>query len=83
MEDKGIEAQEAADIGDSRTLYRITKELTSGFKSSGVQIKSKEGRRLTTEREQLDRWKEHFNDVLNQQKPDILLDLSNEDIRAV
>ena len=64
-------------------MYRITKELTSGVNNSGVPIKSKEGRRLTTEREQLDRWKEHFNEVLNQQEPDFLLDLSNEDIRAV
>ncbi|XP_022245853.1 uncharacterized protein LOC111086614 [Limulus polyphemus] len=84
IEDKGNKAQEAADRGDSKTIYKITKELTSGFKSSeGVPIKAKNGTRLTTEREQLERWKEHFNEVLNQCEPDILLDLSNENVRAI
>ncbi|XP_022240572.1 uncharacterized protein LOC106458595 [Limulus polyphemus] len=84
IEDKRNEAQEAADRGDSKTVYKITIELTSGFKSSGgVPIKAKNGTRLTTERQQLERWKEHFNEVLNQCEPDILLDLSNENVRAI
>ncbi len=39
--------------------------------------------RLTTKRGQLERWKEHFNEVLNQPEPGILLDLSNEHVRAL
>ena len=36
---------------------------------------------LTTEREQLERWKEHFSEILNQDEPDILRDLESEHAR--
>ena len=65
--------QEAAKRGDNKRLYMIIKELSSRFKvNSGVAKKSRNGTSLSTEREQLERWKEHFSDVLNQDEPDAL-----------
>ena len=38
---------------------------------------------LTTEREQLERWKEHFSEILNQDEPDTLCDLGSEHAREM
>ena len=42
LDEKSKEAQEAADRNDSKTLYRIVRELTNARTSSTVPIKSKE-----------------------------------------
>ncbi|XP_046666627.1 uncharacterized protein LOC124358371 [Homalodisca vitripennis] len=59
-------AQEAADRGDSKTLYVITKRLSrrKAFADSKP-IKSKTGDLLVTEEAQLKRWRQHFQEVLN------------------
>ena len=44
-------------------------------------IKARNGMSLTTEREQLERWKEHFSEILNQNEPDTSCDLGNEHAR--
>ena len=64
--------------------FKITKELLSGFKSSGgVPIKARNGTSFTTEREQLERWKEHFNEILNQDESDTLCDLGSDHAREM
>ena len=47
------------------TLYKITKELAGKSRAHDRPIKSKAGERLATERQQMDRWIEHFKEVLN------------------
>lgn len=46
LENKGIEAQEAADRSDTKTLYRIVHELTGAQSSSSIPIKDKHGKLL-------------------------------------
>ena len=66
---KGAEAQYAADHGDSKTLYRIVRELTGNRSNSNVPIRDKNGRLLSNSDEQNQRWLEYFRDILNQPSP--------------
>uniref|UniRef100_A0A914WQC5 Reverse transcriptase domain-containing protein n=1 Tax=Plectus sambesii TaxID=2011161 RepID=A0A914WQC5_9BILA len=68
-EQKCAEAQEAADKNDSKTLYRIVRELTGGRSNANAPIKDKNGKVLLTKEEQNARWMEHFQEVLNQPAP--------------
>ena len=64
-EELASEAEEAARRREIGTVYKITKELAGKGRAHDRPIKSKAGERLTTERQQMDRWIEHFNEVLN------------------
>ncbi|PIO73735.1 hypothetical protein TELCIR_04284 [Teladorsagia circumcincta] len=66
---KGIEAQQAADRGDTKTIYRIVNELTGNSNLLNVPIRDKNGKLLLSDEEQSDRWLEHFQNVLNQPSP--------------
>ena len=65
------EAQSAAERGDTRTVYMITKTLTGGFTSKTTVVKDKDGKVLTKEQDKLDRWAEHFRETLNRSDPDV------------
>jgi len=65
-----VEAQHAAEKGDSRTVYKITKTLTGGFTNSSTIVKDKNGNALTKNEEQLERWAEHFEEILNRPDPE-------------
>lgn len=52
LEENTKEAQEAAEKNHTKTLYRIVRELTSSRSSSGVPIRSKDGRALLSNEEQ-------------------------------
>ena len=69
IESKDAEAQEAANRNDTKSMYRIVRELTNSRSISSIPIKSKGGLTLTTEEEQSNRWMEHFEGVLNQPDP--------------
>ena len=69
------EAEEAAGKGDSKTLYKIVKEL-SGKVTQRVPIRDANGNSLRTHEEQTRRWKEHFSAVLNCQEPETIHDFS-------
>ena len=69
LEDKATEAQKAATAGDSKTLYRITRELTRPPTSQPPVVKDKEGKVLSREDDQRARWAEHFKTVLNRPDP--------------
>lgn len=58
-------AQVAAERGDSKDLYNITKQLSQKSFSESKPVRSKEGELLTNSEEQLKRWKEYFNEVFN------------------
>ena len=64
------EAQSAAERGDTRTVYKITKTLTGGFTSKSTVVKDKEGKVLMKEDDQLNRWAEHFKETLNRPDPE-------------
>lgn len=71
LEGKTKEAQEAATRNDSKTLYRLVRDLTGYKGGSGrsVPVKDKSGKALLTEEDQNARWVEHFRETLNQPEP--------------
>ncbi len=78
FENLGKEAQEAADRGDTRTVYKITKSLTGGFSNTSTVVKDKNNKTLAKEEDQLTRWAEHFHEVLNRGNPDEEIDIDLE-----
>ncbi len=66
------EAETAARNNCSGDLYRITRKI-AGQGRNMTTIKDKEGKRLVNEDEVLERWREHFEGVLNVPRPDIPL----------
>ena len=64
------EAQSAAERGDTRTVYKITKTLSGGFTSKTTVVKDKEDKVLMKEEDQLNRWAEHFKETLNRPDPE-------------
>ena len=81
LEQKCTEAEKASKRNDTKTLYRIVRELSGtegNTRTKTIQIKDKNGNILTTEQAQNARWIEHFQAVLNQPEPVMALDLSKE-----
>ena len=64
------EAEEAAGKGDLGTLYATTRLLSGRRSNPNRPVRNKEGKLLTTIEDQLARWKEHFQEVLNRPPPD-------------
>ena len=71
LQDKATEAQGAAAVGDSRTLYKITRELTGSWKTQNTVVRDKEGKIISKEEDQRARWAEHFQSVLNRPEPEV------------
>lgn len=65
LETLAEEAETAASKGQLSTVYRITKQLSGKLTSSNIPCKSKDGKVLTSESQQLERWTEHFREILN------------------
>ena len=63
------EAEEAANKRDMGALHKITRRLCGTRKKCSTVVRDREGRILTTDREQAARWVEHFKSVLNQPCP--------------
>ena len=51
------------------TLYKITETLTGGFKNSDIPVKDVDGNVVTCEVKQTQRWKTHFETILNKEAP--------------
>ena len=79
LENKAAEAQHAADINDSKTLYRIVRELSGTRSGSDNPIKAKDGTTLASSGEQAKRWTEHFAEVLNQPVPATLFEFNQQE----
>jgi hypothetical protein len=59
------EAEDAANNNDMGTLYKITKELCHKKRLTTAGVRDKNGKLLIEEDGILQRWKEHFEEVLN------------------
>ncbi|KAL9971984.1 hypothetical protein ACROYT_G018215 [Oculina patagonica] len=59
------EAERAAHQNNLKELYMKTKLLSGCLKKPSTGIRAKDGTVITTEEEVLERWKEHFYEVLN------------------
>lgn len=64
-QDLAEQAQIASDCHNTRALYQVTRKLANKSLSGEHPIKSKDGEILATEDAQINRWREHFQEVLN------------------
>ena len=80
IEKKETEAEKAAKKNDSKTLFKIFKELTGVNSNNKVPIKDKHGKVLSSEEEQNHRWIEHFREVLNQPDPPSFLNFDSYEV---
>ena len=78
MDQFGEETQAAADSGDTGTVYKIMKTLTGSFGSNSTVVKDKVGKALAMEEDQLKRWAEHFQEILNRDDPEEEIDIDME-----
>ena len=67
VESEAERAEEAVKRGDVRTLYEITRRLSGRFWSLCKPMRNEAGVFLRTE-EEMHRWREHFERVLNQEE---------------
>jgi len=70
IEDLASQAESAAIQGNSKDLYMTTKKLAGKFKQTEKPVKAKDGKSLTTTEDQLNRWAEHFSELLNRPAPE-------------
>ena len=52
-----------------KQLYEITRKLAGKYKRTDRPIKDKNGNVLTSDEDQLKRWREHFEELLNRPPP--------------
>ena len=60
---------------NSRELHKITRQLAGKNKGTSRPIRDKQGNLLTKECLQLQRWKEHSQEILNTPPPDTIPDI--------
>ena len=65
------EEQTAAEKGDTRIVYTITKQLTGRFTNRATVLKHKDGIVLMKEEGQLKRWAEHYKEILKRPDPEV------------
>ena len=64
-----IRAEQAAIRGEQSELYIITRDLSGKSRGECDAEKDKDGKKITIEDKQLQRWTEHFRVVLNRPDP--------------
>ncbi|XP_063442397.1 uncharacterized protein LOC134722706 [Mytilus trossulus] len=70
IEGLALEAEKAASEQRMGDLYQITKKLCCQKRNTNMPVKDKQGNLITSEREQENRWNEHFKEVLNRPEPE-------------
>ena len=69
IEDLTKEAEEASAHGNMKQLYDITRTLAGKYKHTDRPIKDKNGNVLTSDEDQMKRWREHFEELLHRPPP--------------
>lgn len=82
-EDLATKAQEAEREGDIRELYKITKTLSNRKTKQQKPVKNREGNLIIEEAEQLERWREHFEEILNQHSDTQTIDVEDSSLETV
>ena len=67
--DSAKEAEEAANRGEQGTLYTLTRKITNDTFRKSMPVKTKDWEETTSEADQIERWKHHFEEVLNMDAP--------------
>lgn len=69
-------AQRAAEMKDMKTVYQITKKLRGDHgPKQDLPVKAEDGSAITEEKAKLERWKEHFEKILNRSHSPITPDI--------
>ena len=63
-------AERAATVGHQGTLYQMTKILVGKRSKADIPVKSRDGRTISDQEEQVKRWAEYFQELLNRPQPD-------------
>ena len=84
IDELASEAEVAAKQHNPKELYKITRQLAGRNRSTNRPVKSTHGNLLTKESQQMDRWREHFQELLNRPPPDVPPDISEstEDLQV-
>ena len=69
VESEAERAEEAGRRGNVKTLYKVTMRLSRRFQSTCKPVRNEAGALLRTAEEEIRRWKEHFERVLNHEEP--------------
>ena len=69
MDSLATKAEEAARNGNMKDLYNTTKKLSGKFSKPDRPVKDKDGKTLMGDEQQRNRWKEHFEELLNRPAP--------------
>jgi hypothetical protein len=67
--------ERAAINGHIRTVYEVTRLLCNERRSTGNAVKDKDGSVMGSQEERKNRWREHFQEVLNHPKPSYPLEI--------
>ena len=81
MENLAKEAEEAAGSRNMKQLYDITKKLARKQRQAERPVKDRNGKTLVGMEQQLARWAEHFEELLNRpspQNPPEIMEMEND-----
>ena len=70
IEDLAGKAEIAAEKGRTRVLYNITKAITNKGRQRMAAVKNKQEETIKEKNARMERWKEHFSEVLTRETPD-------------
>ena len=70
IDKKCEEAEEAANMGRIKQTYNIVNSVCNVRGKVCQAVKSKTGELITDEKQRLERWKEHFDEILNRPAPE-------------
>ena len=76
-------ADKTALIETIAALYKITQTLAGGLRNSEVPVKDLNGNGITGIADQTNRWKSHFETILNKEAPNNLAYIQVSDERGV
>ena len=80
IDELASEVEVAAKQHNPKELYKITRLLAGRNRSTNRPVKNKQGNLLTRESQQRERWREHFQELLNRPPPDVPPDVSESRI---
>lgn len=69
MYERAETAERAAENGRNKDLYNTMKLIVGERKRQAVGVESKDGVLKSDSQERLQRWEEHFSEVLNREEP--------------
>ncbi|XP_073695611.1 uncharacterized protein [Garra rufa] len=82
IDELAAEAEQAVYKGNMKQLYNTAKKLSGSYSRPERPVKDKEGRAIAGVEQQINRWSEHFEELLNRPVPSNTPDINpaNEDL---